>query len=63
MNITEVLTNNNDAVEDVVFDDRHTSDESGDEQMPKNFNDREIVHDSFSENESHLDGDDDDNDS
>ncbi|CAF1094138.1 unnamed protein product [Rotaria sp. Silwood1] len=59
VNITETSTNNNDGFEDIVFDDRHNSDESSDEEeLPRNVNVRAAADDSLSEDNSDNDHDD-----
>lgn len=59
VNITETSTNNNDGFEDVVFDDRHNSDDSSDEEdLPRNVNLRATADDSLSEDDSDDDDDD-----
>jgi hypothetical protein len=53
VNITETATNNNDGLEDVIFDERHNNDQSSDEEeLPRNMNSRAPVNDSLSEDNS-----------
>ena len=60
MNITETATSNNEGLEDVIFDERHNSDRSSDEEdLPRNVNVRALVDDSLSEENSDDDDDDD----
>ncbi|CAF3347917.1 unnamed protein product [Rotaria socialis] len=53
VNITETSTNNHGGVEDVIFDDRHNSDaSSNEEELPRNVNVRASTDDSLSDDDS-----------
>ncbi len=61
VNITETSTNTNDGFEDVIFDERHNSDQSSDEEeLPRNINGRTAAADDSLSEDSSNDNDDDD---
>lgn len=63
INITETSTNNNDGLDDVIFDERYNNEESDDEDngLPRNTNGQAANNESLSEEESN-DEDEDGND-